>query len=242
MDADVIIVGAGPTGLMLASELRTAGVRPLLLERQQRLRETPRANGLGGRILELLHYRGMLADLHAAATDPHPVPRFPFGNVHLDFSGLADPPMRAVQIPQPRVERLLEERAGELGATIRRGHEVVGVRQDEEGVYVEVRCADGTYGATARYLVACDGSRSRVRDMVGIPFPGSTCSEVNRLGQVKPAEGAGWRDDGDLDVPGLGRLRAGFTRTDNGVVGFGWLTSEVLLISTTGTTGTTGTT
>ncbi|MET7642534.1 FAD-dependent monooxygenase [Streptomyces sp. NPDC005426] len=233
MDADVIIVGAGPTGLMLAGELRTADVRPLLLERQQQLRETPRANGVGGQILELLRYRGMLADLHAAATDPHPAPRFPFGDVHLDFRNVADPPLRSVQIPQPRLEHLLEERAGRLGARIRRGHEVVRVSQDQDSVTAEVRCADGPYRVTAPYLVGCDGARSRARELAGIPFPGTTCPEVNRLSHVKLSEGARRCDNGDLDVPGLNRIRAGFTRTEHGVFGFGWLTSEVLLISTT---------
>ncbi|MFJ3594494.1 FAD-dependent monooxygenase [Streptomyces sp. NPDC090231] len=233
VDADVIIAGAGPTGLMLANELRIAGVQPLLLERQPQLRETPRANGLGGQILELLHYRDMLSDLQAASTDPHPVPRFPFGNVHLDFSHLTDPPMRAVQIPQPRLERLLEERAERLGTRVRRSHEVLGVSQDQDGVSVEVHCPDGPYRARGRYLVGCDGSRSKVRDLAGIPFPGATYPEVNRLSQVTLAKGATRCDNGDLDVPGLGTLRAGFTRTDHGVLGLGWLTSEVLMISTT---------
>ncbi|SEB61301.1 2-polyprenyl-6-methoxyphenol hydroxylase [Streptomyces sp. 2131.1] len=233
MDADVIIVGAGPTGLMLANELRTAGVRPLILERQQQLRETPRANGLGGQILDLLRYRGVLGDLQAVSTDPHPAPRFPFGNVHLDFTRLTDAPMHAVQIPQPRLERLLEARAAELGSRVRRGHEVVGISQDREKVSAEVRCADGTYRVRAPYLVACDGSRSRVRDMAGIRFPGNICPEVNRLSQVALATGASQHENGDLDVPAFGRLRTGFTRTDHGVFGFGWLTPEVMLISTT---------
>jgi 2-polyprenyl-6-methoxyphenol hydroxylase-like FAD-dependent oxidoreductase len=233
MDADVIIVGAGPTGLMLANELLTAGVRPLVLERQQRLRETPRANGLGGQILHLLRFRGMLADLHAVSADPHPAPRFPFGGVHLDFRHLADPPMSAVQIPQPRLERLLEERATGLGVHIRRGHEVTGFGQDQDGVSADVRCADGPYRVRAPYLVGCDGSHSNVRATAGIPFPETTCPEINRLSQVTLGEGVERYDNGDLDVPGLGRLRAGFTRTEDGVFGFGWLTSEVLLISTT---------
>lgn len=233
MDTDVIIVGAGPTGLMLAGELRTAGVRSLLLERRPHLRETPRANGLGGQVLELLRFRGMLTELHEAATDPHPAPRFPFGNVHLDLSGLADPPMTAVQIPQPRLERLLEGRAQRLGARIRRGHELTGFTQDQDGVSADVHGPDGPYRVRAQYLIGCDGSRSGVRDMAGIRFPGSTCPEVNRLAQVTPAEGAVRHDNGDLDVPSLGRLSPGFTRNGHGVLGFGWLTSEVMLISTT---------
>ena len=70
MDADVIIVGAGPAGLMLAGELCLAGVRPLVLERQPRLRETPKANGFNGQIVELLRYRGLLDRVEAAAAAP----------------------------------------------------------------------------------------------------------------------------------------------------------------------------
>src|ERR1700733_5277393 len=119
---------------MLASELCLAGVRPLVLERQPRLRETPRANGLGGQILDLLRYRGLLDRFKAASTDPDPAPRFPFGGVQLDFTHLTDPPLRGMSLPQPRLERLLGERAGELGAGVRRGHEVLGAVQDDAAV------------------------------------------------------------------------------------------------------------
>jgi 2-polyprenyl-6-methoxyphenol hydroxylase-like FAD-dependent oxidoreductase len=87
MDADVIIAGAGPTGLMLAAELRLAGVRPLVLERRPRPRDTPKAGGLGGQILDLLRHRGLLGRFEAACTAPVPAPRFPFGGVHLAFNG-----------------------------------------------------------------------------------------------------------------------------------------------------------
>jgi 2-polyprenyl-6-methoxyphenol hydroxylase-like FAD-dependent oxidoreductase len=234
-DADVIIVGAGPTGLMLASELRLAGVRPLVLERQPQLRETPKANGLGGQILQLLHYRGLLDRFEAACTAPsHPAPRYPFGGVHVDFSPLPEPPLRGLTLPQPHLERLLDEHARELGADVRRGHEMVEVSQDDATVTADVRGPDGPYQLTARYLVGCDGGRSKVRDRAGIPFPGTTYPEVNRLGQVTVPDSVTRLDDGDLDVPGLGRMRAGaFTRTDRGVFGLGWLTPEILMVSTT---------
>ncbi|HSJ76481.1 MAG TPA: FAD-dependent monooxygenase, partial [Gemmatimonadales bacterium] len=79
MDADVIIVGAGPTGLMLAGELCRAGVRPLVLERQRQPRDIPKAGGLSGQILEVLRYRGLLERFEAAGTGPAPALRLPFG-------------------------------------------------------------------------------------------------------------------------------------------------------------------
>ena len=216
MDADVIIVGAGPTGLMLAGELRLAGVRPLVLERQPQFRDTPKAGGLSGQILELLRYRGLLERFEAASTDPIPALRLPFGGLHVDFTHLADPPMRLLLLPQPRLERLLAELAGELGAEIRRGQEVVGLSQDDATVTADVRGSDGQYRVTARYLIGCDGAYSRVRDLADIPFPGTTYPEVQRLAQVTVPESVTVLENGDLEVAGVGRIAFGFTRNDRG--------------------------
>ncbi|MGW2221865.1 FAD-dependent monooxygenase [Nonomuraea sp. NPDC001684] len=220
-NADVIIAGAGPAGLMLAIELSLAGVRPLVLERHPNRRDTPKAGGLGGQILELLRYRGLLERFQAACPGPAPAPRFPFGGVHLDFTRLADPPLHALPLPQQHQERLLDERAGELGVDVHRGHEVTGVNQDDAGVRVDVRGPDGPYRVSARYLVGCDGARSRVRDWAGIGFPGTVYPEVNRLAQVTLTDEVTVLGDGDLDVPGFGVIRAGFTRTDHGLFGLG---------------------
>ncbi|MEU1147470.1 FAD-dependent monooxygenase [Streptomyces sp. NPDC005863] len=221
MEYDVIIVGAGPTGLMLACELRLAGLHPLVLERCPRRRDTPKAGGLGGQILELLRYRGLLERCEAACTGPRPAPRFPFGGVHLDLTQLADPPLHALPLPQQQLERLLEDRVGELGADIRRGHQVVAVVQDETAVTAEVLSPDGPYRVTARYLVGCDGARSRVRDAAGIAFPGTTYPEVNRLAQVTFPDTVTVLDNGDLDIAGFGTVPGGFTRTDRGLLGVG---------------------
>ena len=138
-----------------------------------------------------------------------------------------------VHLPQPRLERLLGEHADELGASIRRGHEVVGVSHDNAAVAAAVRGPDGPYQVTARYLVGCDGAHSKVRNTAGIPFPGTTYPEVNRLAQVAVPGSVAQLDNGDLDVPGLGRIQPGFTRTEHGVFAFGRLASGALLIQTT---------
>jgi 2-polyprenyl-6-methoxyphenol hydroxylase-like FAD-dependent oxidoreductase len=232
MDADVVISGAGPSGLMLAAELRLAGVRPLVLERQPEIVKTPKANGIGGQILQLLRYRGLLDRLEAASTAPEPRPIFPWGDVHLDLTRVAHPPLRGLPLPQPELERVLDERARELGAEVRRGHELLGFAQDETSVTVDAQGPQGPYQLTARYLVGCDGPHSTVRETAGIPFPGTTYPEVNRLGQVSWPESVTRLDNGDLEVPGLGRISRGWTRTDAGLFGFGGRPSGGLMVST----------
>jgi 2-polyprenyl-6-methoxyphenol hydroxylase-like FAD-dependent oxidoreductase len=216
MDADVVIVGAGPTGLMLAGELCVAGVRPLVLERHPQIQDIPKAGGLSGQILELLRYRGELERFKAASPGPRPAPRFPWGGMHLDFTQLENPPMQALLLPQPLLERILEERARELGAEVRRGCEVIGLSVDDAAVRADVRSPSGPDRVTARYLVGCDGAHSRVRDLAGIPFPGTTYPEVQRLASVTVPEGVTVLDNGDIEVAGVGRIRFGFTRTERG--------------------------
>lgn len=232
-DTDVIVVGGGPTGLLLAGELRLAGVRPLVLERQSEFGEVPKAFGLGGRILELLRYRGLLERFDAAGAGVGPAPAFPFGGLQVDLTPLADPPLRAIRLPQQRLERVLAEHAGELGAEIRRGHDVIGVSQDDATATAHVRGPAGTYRVTGRYLVGCDGAHSRVRDSAGMPFPGTTYPEVNRLGQLTVPDSVRMLANGDLDVAGLGAISAGFTRTDRGVFALGSLRDGTLLLQTT---------
>ncbi|MGL6234188.1 MAG: FAD-dependent monooxygenase [Segniliparus sp.] len=215
--ADVIVVGAGPTGLMLAGELRLAGVRTVVLDRLPQIRPVARAGGLGGRILDLLRYRGLLERFEAASPRPRPTPRFPFGGLHIDFTPLEQPPMAAVSLPQPQLEELFGEYVREQGAELRRGHEVVGLSQEEGSVTAHVRGPQGVYQASAQYLVGCDGVHSRIREMAGIAFPGVTCPEVERLASTTMPSSVTLRADGDYDVEGYGRLRSGYTQTEGGV-------------------------
>ena len=164
----VVVVGAGPTGLVLAAELALAGVRCLVLDRRDGPRSDSRAICLHARSMEMLDLRG-LAGLFAGAGLP--VPSFPlgpkgaairFGVLDSDFRYLLD-------IPQSQIEQLLAARAVQLGAEIRWSSTVTGIEQDDKGVRVTV--ADGTV-APAAYAVACGGVRSFVRGAIGMPFPG----------------------------------------------------------------------
>ncbi|MFE3228843.1 FAD-dependent monooxygenase [Nocardia sp. NPDC059228] len=231
--ADVIIAGAGPTGLMLAAELLAAGVRPVVLERSPVLRTVPKANGFSGQILQLLSYRGVLDRFESAGAAVAPAAAFPFGGLHVDLSPLPDPPLRALHLAQPRLEQLLDELVRERGGEVRRGHTVTGIEQDDAGAIVAVSGPDGPYQLAARYVVGCDGARSKVRELAGIAFPGITYPEVNRLGQVAVAAGVTVLDNGDLDVAGHGVVPAGFTRTERGVFAVGSLTAGMLMVQTT---------
>jgi 2-polyprenyl-6-methoxyphenol hydroxylase-like FAD-dependent oxidoreductase len=231
-ETDVIIVGAAPTGLMLAGELRRLGVGVLVLERLLEPRPVPKAGGVGGQLLRFLDYRGLTERFETASGKPRPTPRFPFGGLHVDLAQLADNPMEALLLPQPDLERLLEVIAVELGAEIRRGHELAGLTQDDDSVTADVCGLEGPYRVSARYLVGCDGVGSPVRDMAGIAFPGVTYPEVNRLGHFAMPDSVTLRDDGDYEIPGIGRVRAGYTQTDRGVFAISSYTPEDLGIYT----------
>jgi 2-polyprenyl-6-methoxyphenol hydroxylase-like FAD-dependent oxidoreductase len=217
INADVIVVGAGPTGLMLAGELCLAGVRTVVLERQPQIREIAKAGGLSGQIIDLLRCRGILERFEAATTEPIPALRLPFGGLHVDFTQLAAPPMELLPLPQPQLERVLETCARERGAEIRRGHDVIAIGQDDTAVTADVRGPDGPYRVTARFLAGCDGAYGRVRDMAGIAFPGVTYPEVNRLAQFSMPDSVTACENGDIEVAGIGRIAFGFTPTERGL-------------------------
>ncbi|NUW43367.1 rifampin monooxygenase [Nonomuraea rhodomycinica] len=178
---DVIIAGCGPTGAMLAAELRLHDVRVLVLEKETAPKSFVRIVGLHMRSLELMAMRGLLDRVlrHGRqrpaggffAAIPKPAPK-----------GLDSAHPYLVGIPQPVIERLLEERAVELGAQVRRGSAVTGLAQDDEGVTVEL--ADGER-LRSRYLVGCDGGRSTVRKLLGVGFPGEPSRTETLMGEME---------------------------------------------------------
>ncbi len=211
----MVIVGGGPTGLMLAAELMLGGVHPVVLERLPEISEIPKGNGLIGQIVPVLDYRGLLDKVRAEATFAGPIPQFTFGPLKLDFP--APSPLHIAAIPQRRLERLLGERLAELGGSIRRGHELTALEGGEDGVTLEVRGPDGEYSLRAGYLVGCDGAHSPVRKQSGIGFPGVTSSEISRIGRVFLPTAVIAPGGTEVEVPGVGRLTfPGVVRTPRG--------------------------
>ncbi|MET8044019.1 rifampin monooxygenase [Micromonospora sp. NPDC005215] len=178
---DVIIAGCGPTGAMLAAELRLHDVRVLVLERETAPASFVRIVGLHIRSLELMAMRGLLDRVL-----PHGRQRPAAGF----FAAIAKPVPKGLDsayayllgIPQPVIVDLLEEHAIELGAQVRRGCAVVGIEQDDEGVTVEL--ADGEQ-LRSRYLVGCDGGRSTVRKLLGVRFPGEPARTETLMGEME---------------------------------------------------------
>ncbi|GAB3721038.1 rifampin monooxygenase [Nocardiopsis nanhaiensis] len=178
---DVIVVGGGPTGLMLASELRLHGVQALVLEREHEPTKVVRSLGLHARSVEVMDQRGLLERFLDLGT------QYPLGGF---FAGISKPaPERldtahpyVLGIPQTTTDRLLYEHATALGAEVRRGSALVGLDQDGDGVTAEL--ADGTR-LRSRYLVGCDGGRSTVRKLLGTGFPGEPSRTETLLGEVE---------------------------------------------------------
>lgn len=178
---DVIVAGGGPTGMMLAAELRLHGLHVLVLEKEEEPAAFVRSLGLHVRSTEVMDQRGLLERFLAHGK------QYPVGGF---FVGIAKPPPERLDtahpyvlgIPQTVTDRLLAERAAEVGAEIRRGRELVGLSQDEHGVSADL--ADGTR-LRSRYLVGCDGGRSTVRKLLGVGFPGEPSKVETLLGEME---------------------------------------------------------
>jgi 2-polyprenyl-6-methoxyphenol hydroxylase-like FAD-dependent oxidoreductase len=213
--ADVVISGAGPNGLMLACELAMAGVRPVVLDKLPGPSDEPKANGLVGQVIRQLDMRGLYHAFGGEDGPPQPTYGWMFAGMALNFLGVEDNPMYLLLLPQPRLVRLLEKRARDLGVDVRWGHELTALNAGDDGVALTVASAGRTYRMGAAYLVGADGGRSMVRKTAGIDFPGYTSPIVSRIAHVHlPDEllmpGRGY------EIEGFGLMPFGASRFDNG--------------------------
>ncbi|MET0283555.1 MAG: FAD-dependent monooxygenase [Polyangiales bacterium] len=167
MEHEVVIVGAGPTGLMLAAELKLARVDVAIVERRANQDVLGvRANGMHARTLEVLDQRG-IAERFTSQGQRGPYIASLTGAL-LDIRDLPTRHNYSLALWQNHIERILAEWVTELAVPLHRGADVTDVRQDDESV--EVTFGDQTL--RARYLVGCDGGRSLIRKRAGIDFPG----------------------------------------------------------------------
>ncbi|MGW2254738.1 FAD-dependent monooxygenase [Kitasatospora sp. NPDC001660] len=197
MDTDVLVVGAGPTGMTLANELLLAGVSTVLVDKLPVRSELSKAGGMQSRTLEALDQRGLLEPL--LATGDHPVVDGHFAGIPLP----TDPALHRLpwrSVPQVVIEGFFEEHLAARGLHVRRDHELVGIVQDADGVTATF--ADGAT-VRSRYLVAADGAHSTVRSLLGVEFPGrpgtSTVIAADvRLSGAEQLMSHTWSDDGHM--------------------------------------------
>ena len=168
-DADVVIVGAGPTGLMLAGELRLAGISTVVVERRAEPMRQSRALGFSARAIEEFGQRGLLPQFGELST----IPVGHFGGLPLDYTIVPGGNFGVRGVPQSFTEAILTRWATGLGAEIRRGWEVSGLTATDDSAELEVVTPDGPRRLRAAYVVGCDGARSAVRTLAGIEFPGT---------------------------------------------------------------------
>lgn len=186
--ADIIVVGAGPTGLALAGELRSAGVDTLVLESAHAGANTSRAAVIHARTLEALEASGVTDQLLAEGVV---VPVFTLRDrrrllASIDFAGLPTKYPFTLMLPQSRTEQILAGRLEAAGGGIHRGVTVTGVMPSREGAVVTVTDqAGGVRDLTARFVVGADGMRSAVRQSIGIDFVGAKYAQSFILADVE---------------------------------------------------------
>ncbi|MES2392988.1 MAG: FAD-dependent monooxygenase, partial [Acidobacteriota bacterium] len=183
----VVIAGGGPTGMMLAGELRLAGVDVAVVERREGVElDGSRAGGLHSRTIEVLDQRG-IAERFLAEGKAMQVGGF--AHVPLDISDFPTRHPYGLALWQKHFERVLAGWIEELGVRVYRGLEVRGFAQGETGVEVELSSGDNV---RAQYLVGCDGGRSVVRKAAGIAFNGWDATVSHLLAEVELAEEPEW--------------------------------------------------
>ncbi|KAJ5107738.1 monooxygenase [Penicillium angulare] len=232
---DVVIAGAGPVGLMLATELQLQGVRTLVLERRSSYDLSVKAGGINTASVEALERRGLLPALQAARQpffmcakkgfggkiSPYAASVGHFGGIHVPAGPVDrdDPLLRGrgqngwyLMLPQHELEKVLFSRALELGVETWRDAAIEGFEEDESGVIVQIN-GQGKKEVRGQWLVGCDGGHSLVRRIAGIDFPGTDPKITGRAATV--------------EIEGAESLEEGWQYTSKGVYVYGPMPGRV---------------
>lgn len=184
---DVVIVGAGPTGLTLAAELWRLGLRPLLLERETTRPETSRAIAIHARTLEVLEELGATQPLldEGLKLSGFQIREHDRTLMTINFDGLKTRYPFVLSCPQDHTEAILRGRLEAFGGSVRTGCTVTGVATEANGVEVRYTRGDGMVETVhAGWVVACDGQHSTVRAAAAIPYEGGDYDESFVLADV----------------------------------------------------------
>ncbi|AOF89113.1 FAD-dependent monooxygenase [Sinorhizobium sp. RAC02] len=185
-ETDVLIVGAGPSGLALAVTLQQAGIRPVIVDRLAAGGNTSRAAVVHAHTLEVLERIGVTDEFEARGLV---LTRFALRDhdkalLELDFSMLPSRYAQILMIPQDETEAILAERLANLGGNVERGVSATTIEPDSSGATVHLETLDGPRTIRARYVVGGDGMHSVVRSAAGITFDGETYGESFVLADV----------------------------------------------------------
>ena len=237
-EVDVVVVGAGPVGLLTAIELTLGGVRVLVLERLATPSLAMKAMSIGPLAIEALQRRGMAAAITAEETRSfalmsqfrkQPGADLRSSKISGHFAGLPlirkdaqkEPERRARALGQPGLEAMLADRAGALGIEVRRACDIRGFVQQADGVDVEWTSPTTKGHIGCSYLVGCDGGRSPIRKMAGFDFPGT--APTSTFYQVVA----------EIDHPER-LLPVGWNRTSHGVFSYGPIPGRLFMLDFTG--------
>ncbi|MCA0970524.1 FAD-dependent monooxygenase [Halobacillus litoralis] len=207
IETDVLIIGAGPAGLMAANDLQKRDVDFICLEKRSEPSHLSKALGIQARTLELFEllgvqkpflergYPGPGAKLHLGGEKPSLVELYPIESRY---------PYMLV-LPQSETERILEDHLNAMGGKVNRDQEVVDVIETEGGVYVQTKYHGEVQEYKAKYLLACDGAHSPVREALDVPFDGEDDGYTFFLG--------------DVDITNLNDIHINMHLNDRGAVG-----------------------